>query len=76
MRSASDTHVATLRQHARLIFGLASVLLFQILADALGSDRGGAIKVVELRGDTGLPIVWMAASALLPRLVFIPSRRR
>ena len=36
----------------------------------------GAIKVVELRGDTGLPIVWMAASALVPWLVFIPSRRR
>jgi membrane protease YdiL (CAAX protease family) len=36
----------------------------------------GAIKIVELPGDTGLPIVWMAASALLPWLVFIPSPRR
>ena len=36
----------------------------------------GAVKVVELPGNTGLPIVWMAASALVPWLVFIPSPRR
>lgn len=36
----------------------------------------GAIKIVELPGDTGLPIVRMAASALVPWLVFIPSPRR
>jgi membrane protease YdiL (CAAX protease family) len=36
----------------------------------------GAIKVAELPGDIGLPIVWMAASAIVPWLAFIPSPRR
>jgi membrane protease YdiL (CAAX protease family) len=31
----------------------------------------GAIKVLELPGDTALPLVWMAASAALPYLVFL-----
>jgi hypothetical protein len=37
----------------------------------------GAIKVVEAPGDAGgLPVAWMAASAVLPWLAFIPSPRR
>jgi membrane protease YdiL (CAAX protease family) len=31
----------------------------------------GAIKVVELPGDAGLPLMWMAASAMAPYLVFL-----
>lgn len=31
----------------------------------------GTIKVLELPGDTTLPLVWMAASAVLPYLVFL-----
>ena len=35
----------------------------------------GAIKVVELPADSALPIVWMAASAIIPFTVFlVPSR--
>jgi membrane protease YdiL (CAAX protease family) len=33
----------------------------------------GAIKMVELPGDTTLPLVWMAASAAIPYLVFAVS---
>jgi membrane protease YdiL (CAAX protease family) len=35
----------------------------------------GAIKIIEIPGDAGLPIVWMAASAILPWLAFVPSPR-
>ena len=31
----------------------------------------GAIKVVELPGDTGLPLVWMAARAAIPSLILL-----
>ena len=34
----------------------------------------GAIKVVELPGDTGLPLAWMAASAAIPSLILLPWR--
>jgi membrane protease YdiL (CAAX protease family) len=34
----------------------------------------GAIKIVELPADAGLPLVWMAASATLPFLVFLARR--
>jgi membrane protease YdiL (CAAX protease family) len=36
----------------------------------------GTVKIIEIPGDAGLPIVWMAASAILPWLVFIPLPRR
>jgi membrane protease YdiL (CAAX protease family) len=31
----------------------------------------GAIKVLEVPGDTTLPLVWMAAAAVIPFLVFL-----
>jgi membrane protease YdiL (CAAX protease family) len=34
----------------------------------------GAIKVVEMPGDTALPLVWMAACAAIPFLVFLARR--
>ena len=34
----------------------------------------GAIKVVEMPGDTALPLVWMAACAAIPFLVFLVRR--
>jgi membrane protease YdiL (CAAX protease family) len=34
----------------------------------------GAIKVLELPGDTLLPVVWMAASATIPYLAFFFQR--
>jgi membrane protease YdiL (CAAX protease family) len=34
----------------------------------------GAIKVVELPGDTGLPLVWMAAGAAIPSLILLSWR--
>ncbi len=34
----------------------------------------GAIKVVEMPGDATLPLVWMAASAAIPFLVFLVRR--
>jgi hypothetical protein len=33
------------------------------------------IKIVETPGDTGLPIAWMAASMIIPWLVFFGWRR-
>jgi len=40
----------------------------------------GAIKVLELPGDTNLPLVWMAASAAIPCVallsIWCPDRRR
>jgi membrane protease YdiL (CAAX protease family) len=36
----------------------------------------GAIKVVEIPGDTTLPIAWMAASAAIPWLAFLVRRPR
>jgi membrane protease YdiL (CAAX protease family) len=35
----------------------------------------GTIKIVETPGDTGLPIAWMAASMIIPWLVFFGLRR-
>jgi hypothetical protein len=34
----------------------------------------GALKIVELGGDATLPLVWMAACAATPYLVFLCSR--
>ena len=31
----------------------------------------GTVKVVTFQGDAWFPLVWMAASALLPMLVFV-----
>jgi hypothetical protein len=36
----------------------------------------GAIEVLEIPGDTALPLVWMAASAVVPYLVFLLRRPR
>jgi membrane protease YdiL (CAAX protease family) len=36
----------------------------------------GAIKILEMPGDTLLPILWMAVSATMPWLTFLVGRRR
>jgi hypothetical protein len=34
----------------------------------------GAIKILEVPGDTVMPLVWIGASALIPYLVFCLKR--